>query len=807
MSKRWAVFSLGFTAAAGVVGLGYHWLLRRPLPRTRGSLRLQGAVDQIEILRDTWGVPHIYANTPHDLFFAQGFVHAQDRLWQMELQRRLVAGRLSEVMGSRTLAVDRWMRTLCLRRVAEEEVALLDAESRAILEAYAAGVNARIGRGRLPIEFTLLRYKPEAWRPADSLSWSKMMSLGLSINWESEILRAQLIERLGPERAAELEPDPCEDDPCIIPAGVELASIGGAALDRAEDARPFTGPSPLAGVGSNNWVLSGDHTATGAPLLANDMHLPMNLPCVWYENHLVAGDLNVTGVTFPGIPGVVAGHNGHVAWGFTNGFPDVQDLFIERLRRTDSGEVQYEFKGEWLDAEVRAEEIGVKGAESVVEEVVITRHGPVINCLASELAGEEPLALRWTSLEPDTMVQALLRMMRARDCLEFREALRVWAAPVQNVVFADTEGNIAYSFPGRVPIRNRGNGSVPVPGWTGEYEWLGYVPFEELPHLYNPRQGYVATANNRVVTNDYPHFLGREYTLCDRALRIDELIGARDKIDVEYMQRMQFDQVSRSAQIVASYLSQLDVEDEELRAVVDLMKHWDGELGAGGVPAAVYEVFTRRMIRLMLQDKLGELTARYAGQGPTPLLAERSMFGERSWEWLQAMLAVPDSHWYDLGAGETRDEVMRLALRETVDFLKRELGPEMDGWTWGKLHTLTFAHTLGEVKPLDKLFNRGPYPAGGDSTTLWATGSNRHNLDSGGIIGPPFRFIADLGDLRNSWGLLAPGQSGQPGSRHYDDQIKAWFKGEYHPMLYAREDVEREAVDRLRLVPLGRKDR
>jgi len=764
-------------------------------------------LDQIEILRDTWGVPHIYANTPHDLFFAQGFVHAQDRLWQMELQRRLVAGRLSEVMGSRTLAVDRWMRTLCLRRVAEEEVALLDAESRAILEAYAAGVNARIGRGRLPIEFTLLRFKPEAWRPADSLSWSKMMSLGLSINWESEILRAQLIERLGTERAAELEPDPCEDDPCIIPVGVELASIGGAALDRAEDARPFTGPSPLAGVGSNNWVLSGNRTATGAPLLANDMHLPMNLPCVWYENHLVAGDLNVTGVTFPGIPGVVAGHNGHVAWGFTNGFPDVQDLFIERLRRTDSGEVQYEFKGEWLDAEVRAEEIGVKGAEPVVEEVVITRHGPIINCLASDLAGEEPLALRWTSLEPDTMVQALLRMMRARDCLEFREALRVWAAPVQNVVYADTEGNIAYSFPGRVPIRSRGNGSVPVPGWTGEYEWLGYVPFEELPHLYNPPQGYVATANNRVVTDDYPHFLGREYTLCDRALRIDELIGARDKIDVEYMQRMQFDQVSRSAQIVASYLSQLDVEDEELGAVVDLMKHWDGELGAGGVPAAVYEVFTRRMIRLMLHDKLGDLTARYAGQGPTPLLAERSMFGERAWEWLQATLAEPDSHWYELGAGETRDEVMRLALRETVDFLKRELGPEMDGWTWGKLHTLTFAHTLGEVKPLDKLFNRGPYPAGGDSTTLWATGSNRHNLDSGGIIGPPFRFIADLGDLRNSWGLLAPGQSGQPGSRHYDDQIKAWFKGEYHPMLYAREDVERETVDRLRLVPLGQRDR
>jgi len=806
MNKQWTIVGAALSAAASLVGLGYYWLLRRPLARTQGTVRLPGLQSEVEILRDRWGVPHIYAANTHDLMFAQGFVHAQDRLWQMDYQRRLVAGRLSEVLGVQTVPVDRWLRTLGMRRVAEQEVALVEASLRTALEAYAAGVNARIAQGRLPVEFSLLRYKPEPWTVADSLSWIKMMSWGLSINWESEILRAQLIAHLGLEQAAELEPEVEAGSHCIVPPG---SAIGSAALDRAEAARPFTGPLAQAGLGSNNWVLAGSRTASGAPLLANDMHLPMNQPCIWYENHLVGGDLNVTGITFPGIPGVISGHNGHVAWGFTNGFPDVQDLYRERLRRTDDGCVQYEYKGAWQDAEVIREEIHVKGGEMAVEEVVITRHGPIINALAPDFAGEEPLALRWTSLEPDTMIHALFGMMRAHTCLEFREALRHWTAPVQNMVYADTlgeRGNIGYSFPGKVPIRAKGIGLVPVPGWTGEYEWTGYIPFEELPHLYNPSQGYVATANNRVVGDDYPHFIGCEFASDDRVQRIVELIEAQDQVDIGYIQRMHFDLVSPSARLVAGYLSQLNVDEPRLAAVVELLRNWDGLLSADSPAAAVYQVFVRRMIHLTLAGKLGDLTIRFAGLGPTPLLAERSIFGTRSRIWLQKVLTEPDSHWFDLGAGETRDDLMCLALRETVAFLENELGPEPDSWAWGKLHTLTFSHTLGRVRPLDRLFNRGPYPLGGDDTTIWATGANRHNLSSEGVIGPPFRFIADLGDLRNSVGLLAPGQSGQPGSKHYDDQLQAWFSGEYHPLLYAREDVEREAKARLWLQPEEREE-
>lgn len=803
MKKWWIIAGAALGAAASLGGIGYYWLLRRPLARTQGTLWLPGLQNEVEIFRDRWGVPHIYAANTHDLMFAQGFVHAQDRLWQMDLQRRLVAGRLSEVLGAQSVPVDRWLRILGLRRVAEQEVALVEASLRADLEAYAAGVNARIAQHRLPVEFSLLRYKPEPWTVADTLSWNKMMSWGLSINWESEILRAQLIARLGPERAAELEPELDAGSLRIVPPG---STTGSAALDRAKAARPFTGPPAQTGLGSNNWVLAGSRTASGAPLLANDMHLPMYQPCIWYENHLVGGDLNVTGITFPGTPGVVSGHNGHVAWGFTNGFPDVQDLYRERLCRTDGGHVQYEYRGEWRKADVIHEEITIRGKETVVEEVIVTHHGPIVNALASDLAGEEPLALRWTSLEPDTMLHALFGMMRAHTCLEFREALRHWTAPIQNMVYADTEGNIGYSFPGKVPIRAKGNGLVPAPGWTGEYEWLGYIPFDELPHLYNPSQGYVATANNHVVGDDYAYFIGREFASDDRAQRIVELIEAQDNVDIGYIQRMQFDLVSSSARLVASHLSQLQVAEPRQAAAIELLRHWDGVLAADSPAAAVYQVFVRRMIHLTLADKLGDLTPRFAGQGPTPLLAEGSIFGVRARIWLQKVLAEPESHWFDLGAGQTRDDVMRLALRETVAFLETELGPEPDDWAWGKLHTLTFSHMLGRVWPLNRLFNRGPHPLGGDDTTVWATGASHHDLNSESVIGPPFRFIADLGDLRNSVGLLAPGQSGQPGSKHYDDQLQAWFSGEYHPLLYVREDVEREAKARLQLRPEEREE-
>ncbi len=777
------------------------WLSRRSLPQTDGTLRLAGLEGPVEVIRDRWGVPHIYARSSRDLAFAQGYVHAQDRPWQMDFSRRLVAGRLSEVLGAVTLPVDQWIRILGLRRVAEDEVRLLDDGSRAEVEAYAAGVCARIAQRRLPVEFTLLAYRPEPWTIADSLSWSKMMAWTLSVNWESELLRAHLIARLGPQLAAALEPAYPSQCPYVVPPGVDYSAIGTSAEERARRARPVLGPAADQGLGSNNWVLSGSRTTSGKPILANDMHLLMGLPAIWYENHLACPDYEVTGVAFPGVPGVLAGHNGHLAWGYTNGFPDVQDLYVEHLRRMDDGRVQYEYQGQWLDARVLQEVIRVRRRKPVIQEVVITRHGPIINALAPELAGEGPLALRWTALDPGPMTEVLRGMVRARNCREFREALRTWTVPVQNVVYADTEGNIGYSYPGKVPIRARGDGRVPVPGWTGEYEWAGYIPFEKLPHLYNPPQGYVATANNRVVRADYPYDLGCDCCFGDRAERIVELIEAGGRIDLAYVQRMQFDQLSPTARDAARYLGGLEVADPELARVAEMMGRWDGTLAPGSPEAAVHEVFAPRFIRLALGERLGDLTDRYLGQGPTPFLAEETMFGCRSWEWLRHVLADPHPTWFATVQGETRDDLARRALREAVDLLKAELGPDVSDWAWSKLHRVTCAHTLGRVAPLDRLFNRGPYPVGGDGTTVWSTVPVGPDLHTQTIVGPPFRFIADLGDLRNSLGLLAPGQSGQVGSPHYDDQMAAWFAAGYHPILFAREDVEREAESRLQLLP------
>jgi penicillin amidase len=785
--NQWKTLGLVLSAVAGAAGAGYYLLFRRPLAVTKGDVQLRGLSGPADIYRDKWGVAHIYAAEIKDALFAQGYVHAQDRLWQMEFNRRMVAGRLSEVLGKASLPLDRWMRILSMRRTAEAEVALLSPETRDFLEAYAAGINARIRQGRLPVEFTLLRHKPEPWVLADSLSWAKMMAWTLSVNWETELLRARLVDLLGPEKAAELEPDYGSEQPTIVPPGVDYSAIGMEALRRAQAARAFTGPAAGEGLGSNNWVISGERTVTGKPLLANDMHLLLTLPAIWYENHLEAGPLHISGVSFPGIPGIIAGHNANLAWGFTNGFPDVQDLYMEHLRRQDDGRVMYEYQGEWLEADLRREVIQVKGDDPAVEEVVTTRHGPVINTLNPDFIGETPLALRWTALDPSTIFNGLFKMNLADDCLAFREALRDWDVPVQNIVYADIQGNIGYSFPGKVPVRARGDGRLPVPGWSGEYEWTGFIPFEELPHLYNPPQGYIVTANNRVVDDDYPHWFGLDHASGHRAQRIHELIQSKEKISFEDIRHMHFDQLSTHARAVAAHLGCLETDDPELSNVVKWMAVWDGSLGSESPAAAIYQVFTRRLIHLLLAEKLGPLAERYEGQGPVPVLQEGSLMGARAWEWIQYLLDQPESDWFDLGGGETREQVMRLALRQT----------------WGKLHKLTFSHVLGQAPPLDRLFNRGPYPLGGDTNTVWATGSSLTDLDVDQVVGPPFRFIADLGNLENCQGLLAPGQSGQPSSRHYDDQIQAWFKAGYHSMYFSRQAVEKNAVSRLRLAPIA----
>ena len=750
---------------APIVKAGLTWISRRRRPTLDGALQLDGLHGPVEVLRDPWGVPHLYAETPTDLFMAQGFVHAQDRLWQMEMNRRLAAGRVAEVLGPAAVDVDRRMRTLLLRRVAVQEVALLGPETLSLLAAYAGGVNAYISRGRLPVEFTLLRHRPEPWTPADSLSWGKVMAWDLCADARSEARRASLVEQLGEERAAELDPPYLAHWPRVMPS---------------DERHPHTAPHESKGLGSNNWVVAGSRTATGSPLLANDMHLGMTAPAIWYENHLAAGDLDVTGVTLPGIPGVISGHNGHVAWGLTAGLPDVQDLYIERLYRTADGRVEVAYQGDRYEAELLHECIHVKGREPVQEEIIVTRHGPIVNALFPELGDDPPLALRWTALEPSTMIATLHEMMHARTSTAFREALRGWCSPALNVVYADVEGNTGYSFPGRIPIRSNGDGRLPVPGWTGEHEWGGYVPFDALPHLENSPEGFIATANNAVVGKSYPYDLGVRCLSGNRAQRIVELLESRTEIDISFIRQMHLDVVSPMARTVAGYVARLEVDDA-LAPPVALLGAWDGALSADSGAAGLYQCLLRELATLMLAQALGD---------DVP-------FRDWTWWWLEHMLAQPDAHWFDLGNGETRDDCLRLALARAVAHLRATYGPAPEDWAWGKLHRMTYGHVLGRNKLLAAAFNRGPFEVGGDGHTICACNGDLEKPTS--FTGPPYRMIVDLGDVRNSRSVLTPGQSGHIGSPHYDDQITAWTAGEYHPMLYAREDVERRAIHRLRL--------
>jgi len=809
------------------------------LPKFDGEMKISGLEVPVEILRDRWGVPHIYANNLSDLFFAQGFVHAQERFWQMEFQRRLVSGRLSEILGPITLPLDRWMRTLTLQRVADFEVSLLDEKTKGYLLNYANGVNVFIKRKKLPVEISLLRYQPEPWKVADMLGWIKMMAWSLSVNWEAELLRAQLICRLGPEKAAELEAPHLARWPYIIPPGLDFSRLDFDLLNRVNQTRPFSGPSPYAGVGSNNWALSGSMTLSEKPILANDMHLGMAVPAIWYENHLCAEGLALSGVTFPGIPGIVAGHNGHVAWGFTNGFPDVQDLYIERLRRLETGEVETEYNGHWEKAQILHEKINIHGEDPVDHEVIVTRHGPIITELAPDLCNEQPVALRWTALDPDSMVQTLFEIASAKNTEEFKAGLRFWATPAQNVVYADSSGNIGYTLAGKIPLRKKGRGRTPVPGWTDEYEWASYLPFEALPDIQNPSQGYIVTANNRVFDHSYPVDLELEPISGDRAQRITEMIldqslrSASDKIDLEFIKKMQYDQHSPSARSIVKILSSLQLhdsahnEESETHKILDLMRRWDGDLKPDSPEAAIYQTFIRKMVALILKDKLDppsgtqetssdpakpgstlqpaselDLTERFMGKGPTPVLAPSGLFGERWLPWLNDQLTRIDSPWFDTGSGASRDDLILSALELTIQELTNRFGPAPQSWSWGKIHQLNLSHSLGSNPLLGSVFNLGPYPIGGDHTTVWASGSSFHNLDSALIVGPVYRMIIDLSDLDNSVSVLAPGQSGNPASPHYADQISAWFNAKYHPMLFSRGAVEKFTAHRFVMKPV-----
>ncbi len=784
------VFAVLVIAGASVAW----WFIYRPLPQIDGNASLPGLQQEVTVERDGLGVPHIRAATVEDLAEAQGYVMAQDRLWQMDLLRRVARGQLSEILGARTLKIDESFRTYGFARAAERDATLFDPESRKVMDAYARGVNQFIEQHKknLPLEFSLLHYEPTPWQPSDTLAISGYMYRTLTDTWERELNRAKVTERAGAERAKDLfsgeaamdhfvvgdpkviddgsqrsaahaddEDDEDDMEPDAVLKASWGASGGGLTAENdpdltsalAESVQEFLQESKYEirqGLGSNNWVVSGAHTATGKPLLANDTHLELSIPSIWYEVHLTAPGWNVKGFTLPGAPMIIIGHNDRIAWGFTNNGADVQDLYVETCNPAAPDE--YRVKGAWTKAQIIDETIHVKGQPDEHLKVSVTRHGPVVH-----REGDRAYTLRWTATEPGGLANSYNWLGKARNWKEFREAMkRVWG-PGQNAVYADVEGNIGYVMAARVPIRKKGHGEVPVPGDTDDYEWTGYIPFEQLPQALNPESGLIVTANARVVGPNYKPYLTDRWEEPYRTARIYDLLHDRHDLRPEDMLKVQTDTYSYPHVFLADQLSAaakiVKSKDARAQKLIEGLKDWNGIADADSAEVSFLHAARRAAIEILLEPSLGK---------------ETNLYQWRSTTFLQKILTDRPAKWLP-SAYKNYDELLAAAADAAVTRLAEQSGSaRVEDWAWKRFNSLDMFHPIGHEGLLKRFLSITDKSQAGTQYSVRAAMKTH---------GPAMRFVGNPGNWDESILLIPAGQSGQPGSSHYSDQFFYWYEG------------------------------
>ena len=766
-------------------GTGYlYYRGRASLPQIEGSLVLSGLSAPVDVFRDPFGVPHVFGSDLEDLARATGFVHAQDRLFQMEMTRRMGTGRLAEILGSSALPLDRRMRLHGLGLAARTELDRTDPEARLLLEAYAEGVNAYLNeqRGHLPPEFQILGVTPARWEPADSLAIVKWMDYLLATNASVELLRWRLTDVVGIESAyllTGLTPPP--------PDRVALPAWGGLAANSATAswALPFTpGTGPAA---SNAWVVSGTRTVTGSPLLASDPHLPLAIPPPWYEISLSGGGLNVAGASLPGLPLVIIGHNERIAWGVTALYADVQDHYVETLNPADSE--QYAAGDTWESFQTTSETLHVAGESPVTVEIKRTRHGVVVS---DEPRDGRVLSLRWDAPWNGDSCLALLRLNRAASWFDFTEALRTFSSPALAFVYADTEGNVGFFPAGEFPVRNGFDGSLPVDGASGEFEWQGYVPHELKPLLFNPEEGFIVSANQKMVPDDASYPLGRDQLAPFRANRIAALLASRPRLAAADFQAIQADRYDVSTESILRYLVALDVEPGDISASQRLLRSWDGKMVKGAGPA-LYQAFYLRLLENTFRDDLEETLY--------PALLDFIEMGYPGG--IYAIVDDPNSAWWDdrsTPVVEDRTAVFRRSLEEAAALLKTRQGEDPSEWDWASLHGVTFQHPLGGQRALGWFFNRGPAAFGGSTFTI-ANAMVSLSDPFGVSAGTSLRLVMDVSDWNATTSVVPTGVSGHPLSPHYFDQNGDWQTGRNHPLLFDRSQVESAWEGRLRLTP------
>ncbi|MDQ7065784.1 MAG: penicillin acylase family protein [candidate division KSB1 bacterium] len=796
---KWIIAVAAFLVIiASIVGyLGYR-LVTRSLPDFSQPVVISGLNQPVRVYYDDYGVPHVYAENDSDLYRVVGYLCARDRMWQMEFFRRLVGGQLSEIFGDQLLKEDRFFRTLGFYRAAERIAAGLAPESRLALTMFTRGVNAYLDdyRDRLPVEFSILDFRPEPWDITDSIAFLRFMGFQLSFAWHSELVYSQVAARLGVRRARELFPGYESDAPTILAGATSwLPDAFAAVHGQFHRALRAAGWPPFIGA-SNSWVVSGAKSTSGKPILANDPHLGLSLPSVWYEMHLVSNTVDVAGVALPLVPGIVIGQNRAMAWGLTNGMVDDADFYIERLHPRDS--TLYWDGRQWQKMQVVQEWIYSKDRDDPVPITVrITRHGPIVSDVHPAWPSDSlALAFRWTGYEVSDETAAFMKLNRANSWESFVDALRTFRTPCQNIIYADTAGTIGYYAAGAVPIRRDGGGFAVYRGWQREGDWLGMIPFERMPHAKNPPRGYIATANN-LMQRDFPYYLGNGWEPDSRIRRITALLEEKERLSPEDFMRIQLDPVSEQARktfpLLLDIVANASLSEDELKTV-KLLQEWDFAETRESAAASVYHVWFVTLLEATLKDELGDT-----------LFNEFRFWSNFPIRAIEYLVRHPESRWWDNDTTEqreSRDDVVLAGFRQTLAYLREHYGDGPGFWEWGRLHTLTLQHVLGQASPLDRVFNRGPFPMPGSASTV-PKAEYSFQEPFAVKVGASVRQIVDLAEPDAGYRVLPGGQSGQPFSPHYDDQIELWLKGEYRRVRLHRSYIRQTASAMQRFVPSG----
>jgi len=768
----------------------------RALPDYNKDVALEGMIDEVTVYRDAYAVPHIYAKNEGDLYRAVGYCMAQDRFWQMDLLRRACTGRLSEIFGEELLETDLLMRSLRIPEKSDLILSKCEPELIDSLNAFCDGVNQYLERnaGQLPPEFSILGYVPEKWESEHSIHLIGYMAWDLSLPWSHEIVLRRILDKFGEEMYRDVAPDLATQTSYVVPGFTLQTSELDALSVLAKRFRVLEGLGLSVFNGSNNWVVSGKKSVTGKPIFANDMHLAIFAPGIWYQMHqVVEGEMDVTGVVLPGAPSIIAGHNEHIAWGNTNVSVDDLDFYLEEINPDNPN--QYKFNGEWLDMEVRQEKIKVKGGKVIEKELRFTHRGPIVPKF-QKLEGRT-ISMRWVGNEYSNEARSLYLVNRAKNWTDFKNAMSTFGSTSQNVAYADVDGNIGIYVCAGVPIRKAGSGTSIVPGWTDEYDWVGFIPFEELPHSYNPESGYVSSANNRSAGDDYLHYIGQLYALPHRIDRIREMLREREKLSVSDIRRMHADQKSKRVEQIKDDIIAKIKKSDGLTALekqsLEILTSWDDVLSKSSPAASIFQNFLNSFQKNVFFDEMGEeLYEEFLSAFRLPAYAVDNIWRKKESPWCDDITTESRT--------ETFTDMVQKSFKDAVTGLASDFGGNPENWKWGRMHKLHIEHPMGRVKFLDRLFkfNRGPFEVGGSYFTVcpyYGRGDNPEKV----VFGASHRHIYSTANWDDSLSVIPTGTSGIPASPHYCDQSQMFVNNEYHHDYMARDLIEKNAKYKMRI--------